>query len=135
MPDFQQMYSQGGSFKEQLEAIVRSWRGKAWDEETKISTTDVAPETMKVIPSGVEEEKLKEAEGYMEKVEKETELQKPVVDDYTNQVLLKSTVKQDPKVKLPLDDNGIKTGMKRSVWEGIRWLALWCLRQMQMAGR
>ena len=75
---------------------------------------------------------VKEAEGYLERVEKEVELQKPIIDDYTQQVLLKSSAPQNPKITLPLTDDQIQKGLHHHVWEAIRWLAEWCVRQMKI---
>ena len=122
-PDYQQMYSAGGKFKEQLEAIAGGFSGGS--KETEVTRVEEVPEN-------VEEEKLKEAEGYIEKIEKEAELAKPVVDDYTKQVLVGATAAQKPKVTLPLTDDQIKKGLHHKIWEGIRWLAEWCARQLKM---
>lgn len=74
----------------------------------------------------------KKIEGYVEKIEKEAELQKPVTDDYTQQVLINSSAPQNPKITLPLTDDQIQQGLHHKVWEAIRWLAEWCVRQMKM---
>lgn len=120
--DPQKAYNAGGRFKEQLEAIAGGFTGGS--KETEVTKVEEVPEN-------VEEEKLKEAEGYIEKVEKEAELAKPVVDDYTKQVLVGSA-SQKPKVTLPLTEDQIKKGLHHKIWEGIRWLAEWCARQLKM---
>lgn len=89
-------------------------------------------EVVEEVAATPEVEKSLETEGYIEKIEKEIELVKPVVDDYTKQVLLASVAPQNPKVKLPLDDEGIKKGLHHKVWESFRWLAEWCWRQVKM---
>ncbi len=122
-PDYQQMYGAGGRFKEQLEAIAGGFTGGS--KETKVTKVEEVPEN-------VEEEKLKEAEGYIERVEKEAELAAPVVDDYTKQVLVGAAAAQKPKVTLPLTDDQIKQGLHHKIWEGIRWLAEWCARQLKV---
>lgn len=112
--DWQAMYNAGGHFKEQVEAVARGYK-EGPKEVVEIPTTpEVGPET----------------EGYIEKVEKEAELAVPVMDDYTQQVLLKPA-QQATKVTLPLTDEEIKEGLHHKVWEAIRWLATWCLRQVQ----
>ncbi|KKU02856.1 MAG: hypothetical protein UX99_C0020G0011 [Candidatus Amesbacteria bacterium GW2011_GWB1_47_26] len=121
--DPQKAYNAGGRFKEQLEAIAGGFSGGSRETEAT---------RVEEVPANVEEEKLKEAEGYIEKVEKEAELGKPVVDDYTKQVLVAAAVPQKPKVTLPLTDDQIKKGLHHKIWEGIRWLAEWCLRQLKM---
>jgi len=84
------------------------------------------------IPTSPEIEPQHEISGYMEKIEKETELAKPVTDDYTQQVLLKSSVNQNPIVTLPLTEGQVEMGLHRQVWEAIRWLAVWCVRQAKV---
>ncbi len=121
--DYQQAYNAGGRFKEQLEAIAGGFSGGP--KETEAMRVEEVPENM-------EEEKLKEAEGYIEKVEKEAELAAPVVDDYTKQVLVGAAAPQKPKVTLPLTDDQIKKGLHHKIWEGIRWLAEWCVRQLKV---
>lgn len=106
------MYGAGGRFKEQLEAIAGSFSGGSKEREVT---------RVEEVPVNVEEEKLKEAEGYIEKVEKEAEL-----------VLVGAAPPQQPKVTLPLTDDQIKKGLHHKIWEGIRWLAEWCLRQLKM---
>lgn len=123
-PDYQQMYGAGGRFKEQLEAIASGF-GAGEREGGRV-------EVVEEIPVNVEEEKLKEAEGYIEKVEKEAELAAPVVDDYTKQVLVGAAASQKPKVTLPLTDDQIQKGLHHKIWEGIRWLAEWCARQLKV---
>jgi len=68
----------------------------------------------------------KEIEGYMQRVEKEVELAGPVMDDYTQQVLLKPAA--------PLTTEEIEEGLHHKVWEAIAWLARWCKRQLEMLG-
>lgn len=121
--DFQQMYNAGGRFKEQLEAIASSFRAEE-QESRRVKEVTAVEE----IPTNPEAE----IEGYIEKVEKEAELAKPVVDDYTQQVLVGSAAPQKPKVTLPLTDDQIKQGLHHKVWEAIRWLAEWCARQLKM---
>ena len=114
--DPQKAYNAGGRFKEQLEALASSFRAG----EREGGRVEVVEE----IPVNVEEEKLKEGEGYIEKVEREAELAKPV--------LVGAAAPQKPKVTLPLTDDQIKKGLHHKVWEAIRWLAEWCLRQLKM---
>lgn len=112
--DFQAMYNAGGHFKEQIETVAKGYK-EAPKEVVEIPTTpEVAPEMG----------------GYIEKVEKEAELAGPVMDDYTQQVLL-NPVQKTTKVTLPLTDDEIKEGLHHKVWEAIRWLATWCMRQVQ----
>lgn len=77
-------------------------------------------------------EKHPELDGYIEKVEKEAELKTPVMDDSTQQVVMQAASPQDPKIKLPLTRDEIEKGLHHKVWESIRWLAEWCLRQLKL---
>jgi len=106
------MYNTGGRFKEQLEAIAGGFSGGS--KETEVTRVEE-------VPANIEEEKLKEAEGYIEKIEKEAEL-----------VVEGAAAPQQPKVTLPLTDDQIKKGLHHKIWEGIRWLAEWCLRQLKI---
>ena len=114
--DWQAMYDAGGHFKEQVEAAKREWRKEA--------------PAMKEIPESPEVGQ--EVEEYVEKVEKDPELLKALADDYVKQVGMTTPAAQNPKVKLPLSDDQIKLGLHHKVWEAIRWLAEWCLRQVKM---
>ena len=118
--DPQKAYNAGGRFKEQLEAIASTFGEKSTPAERKIEHVEEVAEQ----PA--------EIEGYIEKVEKEAELAKPVVDDYTQQVLVGAAAPQKPKVTLPLTDDQIKKGLHHKVWEAIRWLAEWCARQLKI---
>jgi hypothetical protein len=122
--DFQQWYNQGGSFKEQLESIATGQR-ETGGKERRI---DVVEE----IPTSPELEKKPELAGYIEKVEKEAELAKPVIDDYTQQVLISPPGLGNKVVKLPMTESEIQQGLHRKVWESVRWLAVWCVRQAKI---
>lgn len=84
------------------------------------------------IPTQVELEKKPELSGYMEKVEREAELMKPVQDDYTQQVLIKSANPQNVTVTLPMTEDEMMSGLHGQVWESFRWLAEWCVRQIKL---
>lgn len=88
---------------------------------------------VEIVPTHPEIEKHPEFEGYIEKVEKEAELANPVTDDSTQQVILSAANPQNPKITLPLTDDQIMKGLHHKIWESIRWLAEWCVRQMQLA--
>ncbi len=125
--DFQAMYNAGGHFKEQLEAIATSFKGTPHSAEatrgkevTEIREVVTHPE---VAP---------ELEGYIEKVEKDTELQKALADDYVKAIGMQSASAQNPQVTIPLTNDQIQAGLHHKVWEAIRWLAEWCVRQMKM---
>ena len=114
--DFQGMYGAGGPFKERVDAVVREWHKPVTEMEEIPTSPEVG----------------KEVEGYVERIEKEAELAKPVVDDYTQQVLVAPTAPQKPKVTLPLTDDQIQTGLHHKVYDAIRWLAEWCVRQIKV---
>ncbi len=90
------------------------------------------PHKIVEIPTHPEIEKHPELEGYIEKVEKEAELKNPVMDDKTGQILVQSSTPQKPKIKLPLSDGQIEEGLHHKIWESIRWLAVWCQRQLEL---
>jgi len=81
-----------------------------------------------------EVEKKPEVAGYIEKVEKDMEVAAPVMDDYTQQVLMSPAAPQNPTVTLPLTDDQVQLGLHQQVWASIRWLAEWCVRQIKMLG-
>ncbi|MFA6512535.1 MAG: hypothetical protein WCV86_05460, partial [Patescibacteria group bacterium] len=111
--DFQQAYSQGGKFKEQLEAIAgaygRSHGGGV--EAEPVARVEKPVEAIQEVPTSPELEKKPELSGYIEKVEREAETMKPIVDDYTQQVLLKSSDPMNTKVKLPMTEEQVQLGL------------------------
>lgn len=138
-PNFQQMYKSGGTFKQRLEEIVGSFSGGHGggverEPHSRESSPSKPVETVQEIPTTPEVEKRPELAGYIEKVENEAATLKPVVDDYTQQVLLKSVNPAKSKVKLPLSQAQIQTGLHHKVVESIRWLAEWCTRQVKLLG-
>ena len=114
---FQGMYDQGGGFKEILEAVASGFK------ERVVTAVEEVPENPELEP---------EVEGYIEKVEKDPELMKKMADDYVKTVGLQSANPQNPKVQIPLTDDQIKDGLHHKVWEAVRWLAEWCLRQIKV---
>jgi hypothetical protein len=72
-------------------------------------------------------------EGYIEKVEKEVELPKPVT--YQGQVLMTSPAAQKPKIVLPVSK---QTYLNPKNWHlpvttALRWLLTWIKRVMKMS--
>jgi len=131
--DFQEWYDRGGRFKEQLESIATEFRqahGGGVEKEPVYREKPV--ESVVEIPTYPELEKKPELEGFMEKIEKEAELGQPIIDDYTQQVLMSSPGSLAQTVKLPLTEEEIQRGLHHKVWESIRWLAEWCARQAKM---
>ncbi len=103
------------------EEIVAEFGGK---EREPVKITE--------IQTHVEIEKHPETAGYIERVEKQAELKTPVMDDSTGQPLVQSADPTDPVVTLPLTDDQIVKGLHHHVWEAIRWLAAWCVRQAKI---
>lgn len=65
------------------------------------------------------------------KKEEEIKLPQPIKDEY-GQILMEAASPSKPKIVLPLDDQGIKTGVKQKVSDSIRWLAALCIRLIKM---
>ena len=128
------MYANKGKFKNQLDEIVKAMQKSGGVEREPFITKAMEgnPEMVTEILTTPELEKKPELSGYIEKVEKAAELTHPVMDDYTNQVLLGSANPQKVNIKLPLDDVHIEEGLHHKAWEAIRWLAEWCLRQLKI---
>lgn len=74
-----------------------------------------------------------EKEGYLERVEKEVELKKPVTDD-GGQILVTSTTAQTPKIVLPLREDSYldPANWHRPLFDAIRWLLAWTKRIIKM---
>jgi hypothetical protein len=75
----------------------------------------------------------KEVESYIEKVEKEIYLSKPITDD-AGQPLVSPPAPQDPQIILPISDDQLNSGLKHKVSDSIRWLSEWCLRLVKIFG-
>ncbi len=130
--DFQKKYQQGGKFKEQLEAIAGTFNTGGLESREVSGKKETAVDKMAEVPVSVEVEKKPELSGYMEEVEQQAELAQTSLDDYTNQVLLGQNSQGQKKVTLPLTDDQIQEGLHHKIWESIRWLAEWCVRQIKM---
>ncbi|NCP46797.1 hypothetical protein AUJ42_00215 [Candidatus Collierbacteria bacterium CG1_02_44_10] len=88
---------------------------------------------------------LKEIQGYIDRVERQTETQQPqinqpqqsVVATQANQnVSNKSGVGIAPVVKakkimLPMDQKELENGLKQNILEGVRWLSEWCVMMIK----
>jgi hypothetical protein len=125
--DFQAMYNAGGKFKEQLEQIS----GKLGGGET-VRTKEHTIEEVEEILTNPEVEKSLERDGYMEKIEHDAELAGGVTDDYTTRVLLGSSNDPNAPVTLPLTEEQLQVALHMKVWQSIRWLAEWCVRQIKV---
>lgn len=90
----------------------------------------------------VDEEALKEVEGYVERVEKQMETKKPstplqtssvktpppqVQDDAGNLVMQAAQKQTKANIVLPMDEVAVKEGLHHKVLDAVRWLAEWCI--------
>lgn len=115
--------NQTGGAKEHIESRPGSGGEKVGERKV-----DMVEE----VPTSPEIEKKPELAGYVEKVEKATEAITPITDDYTGQVLLKSTTPQNVTVTLPLTEDEVAVGLHQQVFDSLRWLAEWCVRQVHV---
>lgn len=127
--DFQAMYNAGGRFKEQMDRIV-SESGRPESREN-IRVKEKTVEEVEEILTTPEVEK--DVEGYVEKVEHDAELAGGVTADYTTRVLL-GTTPTSANVTLPLTKDELELGLHQKVWNSLRWLAEWCVRQIKLMG-
>lgn len=125
--DFQAAYDAGGHFKEQLEAISKSWR--AGERESVSSKQHEVKEMEEILENP---EIGPEVESHLERIEKDPAQMQQLADDYVKTVGIKPVAAINPKITLPLTDDQIKLGLHHKVWEAIRWLAEWCVRQLKV---
>jgi hypothetical protein len=105
-------------------------------EREKVSMPPEVSKRVTVVEAGKVPEKVwKEAAegGYIERVEKEVELQKPVT--YQGQVIMTSPSAQKPKIVLPVSK---QTYLNPKNWHlpvttALRWLLTWIKRVMKMS--
>jgi hypothetical protein len=81
-----------------------------------------------------EKEIDKEIEPYIQKIEKEIYLSKPITDDF-GQTLVTASSAQPTQIILPITQKTLLVGLKQSVNESVRWLAEWCLRIFKIFGQ
>jgi hypothetical protein len=127
--DFQAMYNAGGKFKKGLDEIVGQ-SGRVEERESIRKRPERSIEEVEEILTSPEVGK--EVEGYVEKVEKESELAGGVTDDYVQQVMLGSSGNPKANVTLPLTEEEMNLALHLKVWQSIRWLAEWCVRQVKL---
>ncbi len=86
-----------------------------------------------------------EVAGYIEKVERQAETQqqqaqtqtqiqttqKPASSDMGKMVAGQFSGLTKPKIMLPLDQREVETGLKRNIFEGVRWLSEWCVMMIK----
>lgn len=104
-------------------------------EREKVQVKEEIPEKVPVVRVDEEpriEEKLAK-EGYIEKVEKEVELKKPVTDD-TGQILVTAPSAEEPKIVLPITEETYLNpkNWRQPVTQAIRWLVTWVKRIVKM---
>ena len=103
-------------------------------EREKVQAKEDIPEKVPVVevPRAPEVEELAR-EGYVEKVEKEVELKKPVTDDL-GQVLVTAPSAEKPKIVLPLSEETYLNpkNWRQPVTQAIRWLVTWVKRIVKM---
>lgn len=75
----------------------------------------------------------KEAEPYIEKLEKEIYLTQPITDD-AGQPLISPPAPQQPTIVLPISQSKYLLGLKQIISDSIRWLSAWCLRLIKIFG-
>lgn len=76
----------------------------------------------------------KEVEPYIQKLEKEIYLSKPITDNY-GQPLISPPAPQDPKIVLPITNTLYVFGLTQKVTEAVRWLSEWCKRLIKIFGK
>ncbi len=92
------------------------------------------------VPS-IDEMAMKEVDGYIERIEKQSEnkgvvspLQPspvintpaPSVSDDMGKIIMQSASSQSkPKIVLPLDEEELKRGLHHKIFDALRWLAEW----------
>jgi len=80
-------------------------------------------------------EQLSELQGYLGKIEREPSNKEPVLDDQTGQPLLTPTDHEQPTITLPLTEDEIRQGLHHKIIDGLKWLALFCVRLTKKATR
>lgn len=117
-----------GRPKEQVEAGPM---GSGGGERAAEGGAEKGMEMVQEVPTAPEVEKKPELAGYVEKVGEE-ELEGPIIDDYTGQVLMAPAMQKAGTVTLPMTEEEVKEGLHHQIWESIRWLAEWCVRQIKV---
>lgn len=72
-----------------------------------------------------------ELKGYIEKVETSVEVKPPTTIQVPGNY---PTVKPQPSVVLPLTASQYASAKKTTVFDSVRWLAVWCLRLFKIYG-
>lgn len=87
---------------------------------------------------------LREIEGYLDKVEHQTEAQKPQsppvqvsqqapvsVQTGATKFIPQAPLVTPTKIVLPLDQSGVEGGLGANVLDGFRWLSEWCVMMIK----
>jgi len=105
------------------------------NKEKEILNTLFAEEGEKYpVVENKEMELDEEVAPFIEKIEKELYLTKPITDDY-GQPIVTAPSAQPVQIVLPVTQSGFLFGMQQKVTESVRWLAEWCLRLIKMLGK
>jgi len=104
-----------------------------------VATREIEPRR-----TSLEEQALREVEGYVERMEKRAESvkkdpgvlkpvpatgQSPTVSDDQGNIVMQSAQQQSGKVKivLPLNEEDVEKALHHKVFDAVRWLAEWCV--------
>jgi len=95
-----------------------------------------APTFQEVQPASSEKKEFEippEVKDWMQQIEEGEEISfpGPIKDDF-GQILMEAARITKPKLTLPLDDKGLKSGLQHKIVDSIRWMAEWCLRLIKM---
>jgi len=102
---------------------VRPTVSKEQEVVAEISSTETHP----IVEVGMPKEIPEDVEGWLERVEKDEVAEPPVVVHEGKPLVMPATPSQ-VSITLPLDDAGIKKGLRHKIFESMRWLAVWCMR-------
>jgi len=96
-----------------------------------------------LVSSGISPDALRQVEGYIEKIEKQSERGEAFVPNGQGQAQIVTssqasttgtqTIASSPttsgmaNITLPLTEEELKSGLHSKIAEGIRWLSEWCL--------
>lgn len=116
---------------EQEEQAIVAGRGLGKEVE--------AVESPKVASSegrgSVEREKRREVGEYVKEIPVRPEIPREVeragVKHAGPSVPFGAVAKKKAKVNLPLTDDQIAKGLHAHIWQSVRWLAVWCVRQLK----
>ena len=91
-----------------------------------LGRTEKAPDKAVMVEVGKIPETEAEAEGYLERIEKEVELKKPVTDDQ-GRILVTSPTASNPRIVLPVNQGTFlnKANWRLPVTMALRWLLEW----------